>query len=209
MEGQEHLQTFGDEVGETEYERTRYSHLDQRLIDRREKVIVKELLSGLKSRLILDLPSGYGRFTPILREYGDYVVSADLSLREVRRARERAGGKGGFLVADIKALPFKPGSIDLTFSMRIFQHMGSEGRSQALSELSRVARRWVLLSFYCFAPVHFWARKLRGLRRHIRMTSLLDFLQEVGSQGLRALAAKRPIPLFHSQVIVLLKKCPS
>ena len=81
-----------------EYERKRYRGIDQRIVDWRERRILRKILQKMRdsSFLALDIPCGYGRFSGMLLERGYSLVSSDLSFFMVRRAREKMGSPGGF-----------------------------------------------------------------------------------------------------------------
>lgn len=201
-----------------EYERTRYRGIDQRLVQARERRILKKILDkiGSDSTGVLDIPCGYGRFSDLLLARGFKLMSCDLSFPMVKRAIERSAEYGPSLgsgaVADAKnGLPFKSNSFDVIFSMRFFHHVheGQE-REFILKEFSRIASEWVILSYYRMNFLHLlqrrFRRKIKKSRTRIKMIPHKQFQKEIEQGGLDVIEA---FPLFrglHAQHIALLKK---
>jgi SAM-dependent methyltransferase len=201
------------------YEKQRYRGLDQRLVNLREQGIVRKIFSGLHApgsmrQTLLDLPCGYGRFSGPLTRGNRFVIAADLSPGMVARTRERmalsdgpSGGKGGFAVMDIRNLPLKDRSVDVTFSMRLFHHgFARERMGELLLELSRVSRRWVILSYYRPTAVHALLRKVRGFQSHILMVGEDEFREHARKASLSIRQQYRLLPYLHAQVIAVLEK---
>jgi len=200
-----------------DYERSRYRHLDQRLIDRREKKIISHMLSASpeKSCLTLDMPCGYGRFAQLLLEKSERLIAADIAFHMVHRAIEKSLpdespilGAVGDAVA---GLPFENGVFDLVVSMRLFHHLRRpEQRTAVLAELARISRSRVLLSYYRLNRLHSLQRTIRkGIRRggaDIRMLAESDFRREAEEAGLEVEKTVSVIPGLHAQSIVLLRK---
>lgn len=206
-----------------DYEKRRYRGLDQRLVDRREKRILRRLLGGLRKRadrarpgespVILDAPCGYGRFSGLAGERGFRIVSCDLSPNMVLRALERLGPEPGRgVVADlVRGLPFKAETFDAILSMRLFHHLhGEADRRAVLAEFARAARGGVVLSYYQLTALHVLQRGLRRLmgkgRYEIKMLSRRQFDREAGESGFRVVRAVPLIRGIHAQRIVWLEK---
>lgn len=199
-----------------DYERKRYRGLDQRLVQARERRILQKILNkiGKKDTLVLDIPCGYGRFSSLLLEWGLALVSSDLSFHMVRRARERNEGSPrpfGVVADGISGLPFKREAFGFILSMRFFHHLHQKDERRAvLEEFSRIAKEWVILSYYQLNPLHVLQRKLRRKikksKTRIKMLSRREFEKEVGEEGFQIV---RIFPLFkgiHSHHIALLKR---
>lgn len=199
-----------------DYERKRYRGWDQRLVDWREKRILKKILdkTGTPSGLSLDIPSGYGRFSELLLARGQGVVSCDLSFHMVKRSIERGEASGshhGVVTDAKKGLPFRNKAFSVLLSMRFFHHLHKkEDREFILREFSGISSRWVVLSYYRRSFLHQVQRRLRKrikkTKTQIRMISSEDFQEETNQAGLEIVKA---YPLFrgiHSQHLVLLRK---
>jgi SAM-dependent methyltransferase len=199
-----------------DYERRRYRGLDQKIVDRREKRILRKILKeiGADSRLALDAPCGYGRFSTLLLERGVKLTSTDYSFYMVKRTKEKEEHSRVALgvVADLKrGLPFKKETFDFVLSMRFFHHVHQANeRASILKEYARVSRAWVILSYYQLNWLHSLQRKLRRRikksKTQIKMISRSDFEKEVRASGFRVV---RIFPLFrgiHAHRIALLAK---
>jgi len=208
-----------DEVAD--YERRRYRGLDQRLVHRREMTILRRILDEVEAAapaggpsFALDAPCGYGRFSGLLLERNFLLVSSDLSVAMVRRARTKdtISIKSMGIVSNIvSGLPFRAGAFRLILSMRFFHHLHrSAERRRALTELAAATGDWVVLSYYQANALHMFQRRLRRLtgkgRTRIKMISGREFDEEAEAAGLEVV---RRFPLWrgiHAQHIVLLKK---
>ncbi len=210
-----------------DYEKRRYRGWDQRLVDRRERRILKRLLRSAAKRtfgpgpagrpadrppLVLDIPCGYGRLSDLVLAAGARLVSADLSPAMVERAVQNAGpAASAGVVADLtKGLPFRDGAFDAILCMRLFHHLRDAGeRAAALAELRRAASSAVILSYYRRLGVHVLQRKLRralkGKAYEIKMAPGGEFEREASAAGFEV---ERIIPLFpglHAQRVALLR----
>jgi len=189
------------------YEKKRYSTPDQRAVDLRERKLLTKILMGLDTfDKVLDIPCGYGRMYYVLKERSRLYTGSDVSKEMVLRLKSRSGvGKG--VVGNIYSLPFKDESFEMVLSWRIFQHINTrEKREKAFSELSRVSKRWVLISFYRENTLHKIERILTGRKSKINMMRVKEILDEAQRAGLGKILIMPLFPLFHSQTLLLLKK---
>lgn len=209
------------------YERHRYTGLDQWFINMREQMLVRRLLNdmgyahmkmnrekrfsknlaGPPPTRILDIPCGYGRFSISLGRFFSSVVSADISSNMVSRCREKAKSNGGYVVMDLRNLPFKDATFEATFTVRLFQHkVAKEQMGEILKELARVSRRWVTLSYYKNTALHTFWRKARRRSSRISQLSPKKFIQYTQAASLKVRFQYTVIPLLHAQVLVALEK---
>lgn len=199
------------------YEATRYRG-DQKLIDRREQRIVRALLAraaaGRRDLKAIDVPCGFGRFTPALLEVASWLVDADRSDAMAGRARDRALSLGaqapGFGVADIRALPFATGAFDVVLSMRLLHHLHEKADRDAMfRELARISAKHVVISYYDRTTLHRWQRSLSGVfkprRRKSKIFFFGTFKEEVEAAGMRVIAEDAPMPFLHAQRVALLE----
>ncbi|MGB8952216.1 MAG: class I SAM-dependent methyltransferase [Candidatus Aminicenantales bacterium] len=211
-----------------DYERRRYRGIDQKIVHWREARILGKVLKVIqredgasgrgtlsKSRLfVLDLPSGYGRFSSVFQKEGMRLVSSDLSFDMVKRTREKTEDvpESFGVVADAKqGLPFKNGIFERIFSIRFFHHLHEVWEREAvIKEFCRISSGWVVLSFYRMNALHFLQRKFRRLikksKTQIKMISLRQFHGEAENAGFRV---RKTFPLIrgiHAYQVVLLKK---
>ncbi|MFB3922533.1 MAG: class I SAM-dependent methyltransferase [Terriglobia bacterium] len=106
------------------------------------------------SSLILDAPTGTGRFVPLLQALGHQVVGIDISSHMIREFRRRAGQRNGnFMVGDCEALPFDDGVFDYVFTLRFMGHLPPATRVRVLREFRRVARRGIVAGYPILNPL--------------------------------------------------------
>jgi ubiquinone/menaquinone biosynthesis C-methylase UbiE len=198
------------------YRRTRYKGKDQKIINKREHMILEKIFGSIeeKSISVLDVPCGYGRFSNLLLKRSLSLTSADISFPMVLTAREyslSANFHHYFLVGDIRHLPLKEKSFDYIVTVRLFQHIPQSSiRRQILKELHRVAKRIVIVSFYRYNLLHRvegWVRcRIKSVKNEISMLSLGDFVKELNFVGFKVLNLFPVIRYFHAHNIVLLEK---
>lgn len=112
---------------------------------RAEVAAMRELLGLPHGARVLDLPCGWGRHTVLLPEAGYQAWGADLSPTLLERAgRELAAVEAPvrLAAADMRLLPFRPGSFDAV--VNVFTSLGlfleDEEDLRALAEMRRVLR---------------------------------------------------------------------
>lgn len=194
------------------YEKTRYSKPDQWIIDFLEQRTVNYFINryNLKELAFLDIPCGFGRFSPLFLKHKVKLTSADISHAMVSRTRENLRnieGHKDYLVASVRELPFKESSLDATFTARLLHHnFTRDERINILKELRRISRRYVIVTMYRYALFHKLTRRIRGLKRIIIMLSDEEMENEIKKSGLSVVEKKILMPIFHSQVFLLLEK---
>jgi ubiquinone/menaquinone biosynthesis C-methylase UbiE len=198
------------ENGARRYQQRRYRSIDQAWINRREQRIMATLLADchLADGLLLDVPCGYGRFGPLMANLGITAVGADESHDMIQLVVEnhRQHYQGRWLCANIFDLPFADNTFDAVLCIRLFHHRYSTAeRQQMLAELARVSCRFVLLSFYRFAPLHVFLRHLRGTRGRLEILSFSRFQNLVQTSGLQILRVHPLLKFCHAQTFVVLK----
>jgi SAM-dependent methyltransferase len=134
-------------------------HWAERLNNRREQYLVRRLLGQIPETdrvgLALDMPCGYGRLFPLVREVMPRVVEGDWSYHLLRTAQEylkerkEAGTPQGFVRGTALAMPFASNAFDLVLSVRLSHHISTmDERHQHVRELLRISRKWVLFTYF-------------------------------------------------------------
>lgn len=144
--------------------------LARRLSNWRDQQLARQALSiAGQPNLVLDLPSGAGRFWPLLAEKRNrLIIGADYSENMLATAREQQPAD---VVARVKtlqtsafAIDLSDNSVDCIFCMRLFHHVGeSADRLALLREFHRVTRDSVILSLWVDGNFKAWRRE--GLER--------------------------------------------
>jgi ubiquinone/menaquinone biosynthesis C-methylase UbiE len=204
-----YLRTWKNPESIRRYATSRYRGLDQRLISDREKSIVNRMLKKihLGNKTILDVPTGYGRFTGLFLENDLHIRSADLNLNALLYQRDQYQNSTDAIVADIFALPFPDRRFELVFTFRLLQHFkNSAERIKALQEIARVSNRYTIVSIYIKTTLHFAAKRISRKPQRIYMLSLDEWKQELATVGLRVITFQKVLPLLHAHAVFLLEK---
>ena len=103
--------------------------------DLAERIALRHLLPHTGRRLI-DIGGGFGRLSDFYENY-DQIVLLDYSRSLLRQAQERLGrdGRVVYVAANVYALPFVPGAMDVAMMVRVIHHM--EDVPALLAELAR------------------------------------------------------------------------
>lgn len=127
-------------VGEGLYQNARYEDLrpvSKTYLHRCHMRVGRFLPS--RGRLLLDAGSGpiqYPEYLTYSQGY-EHRICADISIRALQEARNRIGGHGWFVVADIAHLPFKKDVFDGSVSMHTIHHLPPDEHRAAFEELYR------------------------------------------------------------------------
>ena len=184
---------------------------------RAESAAIADLLrrAGEPDGPWLDLPSGTGRFEPVLEAQGFQYVAADASHEMLRLAAERAhddGARGwtGAVQASAFALPFEAGSFDGAMCLRFLHHFSSgTDRVRALAAVRRVVRRSAIVSFFAKESLQATRRRLRvRLRGHTtgrHAQSVASFREECRRAGFRVEALRYRDRFVSEWAVALLR----
>ncbi|MXS21780.1 MULTISPECIES: class I SAM-dependent methyltransferase [Pseudomonas] len=146
--------------------------LARRLSNWRDQQLARQALSiAGQPNLVLDLPSGAGRFWPLLAEKRNrLIIGADYSENMLATARAQQPAE---VVARVKtlqtsafAIDLSDNSVDCIFCMRLFHHVGEAAdRLALLQEFHRVTRDSVILSLWVDGNFKAWRRQALERRR--------------------------------------------
>ena len=195
------------------YRENRYRPIHQAWVNRREQHIIQKLLIsyGLQKSSILDAPCGYGRLFPVYEYLDMPITGVDINPIMVQFASEYSdlGYDMRVLNGDMLHLPFKDKSFDVILCMRLFHHqLDYNQRQTILSELSRVTRHYIIISYYKFAWLHALSCLLRW-RSKCRVPTLLKEA-EIGvlfeMNKLHLLSTCYVLRHAHMQTLAILEK---
>jgi SAM-dependent methyltransferase len=166
--------------------------------DRMEREVLRELLATLGPlESALDLPSGTGRLSTVLAEFARQVVQADASLPMLQVARDDHPELGRRHVqADAARIGLADASVDLVFCHRMLHHIHDpHTRARMFSELARVSRRYVVLSFYPpgYRDLLRWlsCSLRRDARHYHRPATRPQFFDDAAAAGLTLLRTSK------------------
>jgi ubiquinone/menaquinone biosynthesis C-methylase UbiE len=155
-----------------------------------------------KTHRVLDVPCGGGRVTVHLSQKGYRMSSADLSENMIEIAR-KAVGAVTVEKQDVERLTYADKSFDTIMSFRLFHHFPNpEIRQRVITELCRVAKDHVVLSY--FSPVSWTSmkRKIRAARGGRKSDKHATPLAEVKSYfekaGFKFVKDYAQLPVIHT-----------
>jgi SAM-dependent methyltransferase len=129
----------------------------------RELELLARIWPGRAGETVLDCPAGAGRLLPALARAGHRVVWADAAAAMLREGAARAPAPPPRVLADALRLPFADRAVDGVVQFRFLHHLPPPAARIAIGESCRVARRFVVLSFFHPCSVHHLQRRVRGL----------------------------------------------
>jgi ubiquinone/menaquinone biosynthesis C-methylase UbiE len=199
------------------YDERRFSSITGPTFDPLEKRAIGRLLTKAEAtdpiRTVLDVPCGTGRISEMLLKRGYTVTCGDISPAMLAAAQKRLSSYRSdqvrYVASDVYALEFPDGAFDCVTSIRLFQHLTSEERGQALRELARVSKRYVIAGVVFTSTYYALVRKLRlalGAYAPRHTASEQDIRREVAHAGLRVVARHFPQPGYSGGLILLLEK---
>ena len=186
--------------------------------DRREVRSIRRALARVpQGSHVLDLPCGAGRLLDILASCGYRLTCADCSEHMTRMARRRweairskaqlDAPEPDFAVRDVMHTGYPDGHFDAVVCNRLFHHFReSEVRIRALTELRRISRGPVIVSFFnafALGAVRFHLK--HALRRTVPFDRVpipaWSFLNDVRRAGLTPVSLYAVMwgisPLWH------------
>lgn len=159
------LSRYRSPEGAHEYHAEYERKLHRKLSDRRERRIYRRFFRAMgRPDVVLDLPAGAGRLYEFLADRSGRVLEGDWSESMLALDRaEHAGAALGYVRCSGLAVPLRDGAVDATFSIRLSHHLPTQAEREAhLSELFRVTRGWVVVTWFSATSLK---NVLRVLRR--------------------------------------------
>lgn len=189
-----------------EFERARSYNLkyDRQILKRlstlREYQLLRRLLGRReRCRSLLEIPCGGGRISPRLAGATDLLIQADIGMGQVQYAmsRERLGVPQIWMTASAFQLPFRDAGVDAAVCIRLSHHLPTAAqRESLLVELLRVARRFVVMTFFDQDSLKNTLRRVRG--KSAKFTLSLSRVSELAAAHGASLAACPRLSYFGS-----------
>jgi ubiquinone/menaquinone biosynthesis C-methylase UbiE len=181
----------------------RQNVLKRQSTQREFKLIQQHVARIGRSRIILDLPCGGGRLTPAFADSADLVIEADIGHGQLLFNRTESSGATPriWMTASAFHIPLRDGSVDGTFCIRLSHHLPTAAeRERLLTELLRVSRRFVVMTYF---DHHSLKNLLRRLRRPFdrqppKMTMTTARVAELAQAGGARLIAAPPLSRIGS-----------
>lgn len=130
------------------YSKKRFFHPEGIKENETTMAALSRAFDGVSIKNILDIPCGTGRFTRFFYDRGYRYVGSDISLEmmEVLQRDEQPRREPIPLVqCDAEHLPFKDNAFDCVVSIRFLNHLPGGIRRNALREMRRVSRKWLVV----------------------------------------------------------------
>ncbi len=180
---------------------------EMKLVDRAFSLIPK-------THRVLDLPCGGGRVTVHLGLQGYKMSSADLSDAMLAITRENVaknGLKGAVEKQDIEKLSYADQHFDSLISFRLFHHFPNpEIRQRAVSELCRIAKHFVAISYFSPASITLLKRNLRAAlgkgksdKHHTPLSEVKRYFAKAGFRFVKDFART---PLIHTLHVAVFER---
>lgn len=171
----------------------------------REYALLQDLLgSQPRSEFLLDLPSGGGRLSGQLARHTELLVEADIGFGQLLYGREQYTGDGSdriWMTASAFHIPLQDRSVDGVVCCRLCHHLPTVAeRERLVAELLRVARRFVIMTFFDY---HSLKNTLRRARRPLdgkapKMTMTVDRVRELARANGAELVAQPALSRLFS-----------
>lgn len=125
---------------------------------RREDKAVARFLSQMpENTRVLDVPVGTGRFVPHYAERKMLSVGIDTSEDMLALAREKCDAIGyemELLTGNVMSLPYEDKAFDCTICVRLLNFFTEVELKQAVAEISRVSKSWLILTIRLNDNIH-------------------------------------------------------
>lgn len=135
-----------------------------------ELAAVKRLIGDRRYRLVCEVGGGFGRLSPVLKEYADRVMMCDPSAKHVAIAGRLLADHPGITAHHMRPghLPLDDGSADLVSMIRVMHHIPDPGPT--LREIARVLKPGGRALIEVANSAHMlnklrYAKRLRGVPR--------------------------------------------
>lgn len=161
----------------------------------REHRLLRRLLGGQpRCETLLNLPSGGGRLSGELQQFGELLVEADIGIGQLLYAKKQygPGPERLWMTASGFHIPFKTDGVDATVCCRLNHHLPTSAeRERLVTELLRVSRRFVLLTFFDYHSLKNLIRRARQPfnKKPPKMTMTVARVAEIAARNRARLVA--------------------
>ena len=185
--------------------------------NRAELDLVTRAFRLIPNGSVLDAPCGGGRVSLLLAGKGYQMRSADLSeaMRGIARNNFAKAGLGIPVdTEDVESLSYPDGNFDAVICFRLFHHFPDPAtRQRVVSELGRVARHHVALSYfspYSVTSLQRRWRAARGGRKSQKYSTPLSEVEAYFDQaGFRLVRDFARLPLIHTLHLAVFQRTNS
>jgi 2-polyprenyl-3-methyl-5-hydroxy-6-metoxy-1,4-benzoquinol methylase len=169
-------------------------------------------LSGVTT--ILDAPCGIGRAAIMLDKSGYSVTGVDAGQGAIIKAKNDVIASTSaceIIEADLRNLPFQQDHFDAVLCFRFFHHLlNEEAKEHLVSELCRVAGKYVMLSYLSPVSITSLKRRLRvnlgGRESSQKTTTLKEIKAYFEKHNYQLVIDQAQMPLLHTLHIATFQK---
>ncbi|MBN1344164.1 MAG: class I SAM-dependent methyltransferase [Phycisphaerae bacterium] len=182
--------------------------MGRRLSTWRERRVVAAALRALGPvTTVLDIPSGTGRFLPVLAQFRMHVIASDLSTEMLQAGHihyDRFVHPPRPVVASAFQIPMADESVDAALCSRLVHHFAlPEQRIAVMRELARICRVGAVVTFFDAASLKHRRRLRRRMRRgkvgNRHAVTRREFADEAEEAGLSCVSM-HALLRFHSEL---------
>ena len=194
---------YMDEARATSYNVDYQEKFFKRFSTQKECKLLRRLLgSQPHSEVLLDVPCGGGRLSSQIAPHAELLVEADVGLGQLRHLQQNpADTPQVWMAASAFHLPFKPASVDGIVCVRLCHHLPTAAeRERLIAELLRVARGFVIMTFFDYHSLkNYWRRARRPLnKKPPKLTMTVSRVAELARENGAELVACPPLWRFGS-----------
>lgn len=151
------------------------------------RILRRQLGSQPRSEVLLDLPSGGGRLSGEFDKHTDLLVEADTGLGQLLyNRRHHEGDARVWMTASGFHIPFRSESVDGVVCCRLCHHLPTpEERERLVRELLRVARGFVIMTFFDYHSLKNLIRRARRPFNNLppKMTMTVDQVSDLARES--------------------------
>ena len=184
----------------------------KRLSTMREYQILRRLLGRQKPcATMLEIPCGGGRISPQLVNATDLLIQADVGLGQILygMTREKFKIPQIWMTASAFHIPLQNSSVDAAVCIRLSHHLPTTNqREDLLAELLRVARRYVVMTFFDYHSIKNTLRRIRNSKPKFTM-AVSQVASVAAAHGATLAACPRLSIIGSGHRYALMVKAPS
>ena len=184
----------------------------KRLSTRREYQILRRLLAKQgRCQNMLEIPCGGGRISSQLANATDLLIQADIGLGQILygMTRKKLQITQIWMTASGFRIPIRDAGVDAAVCIRLSHHLTTmEQRESLLVELLRVARRYVIMTFFDYHSIKNTLRRLRNSKPKLTMT-ISQISSVAAANGARLISCPRLSIVGSGHRYALMVKAPS
>ncbi len=187
-----------------EYNREYEEKLFKRMSTAREfRLLEQQLASQGEVETILDLPCGGGRLSPQIAPFTRCIIEADIAEGQVLYGKQtsRLEVERIWMTASAFHIPLRDASVDGVVCCRLCHHLPTaEERERLVAELLRVAKRFVIMTFFDYHSPKNLMRRMRRPFNHKppKMTMTVARVRELARLHGGELVAWPALAYFNS-----------